>query len=68
MKHLIIIHGTAYMVSKKYFIEASKLCNYKESEHSAKQHDEHRMRIIAFSDLIASLYVPLTNNIPTLMW
>lgn len=67
-KNLIIIHGTAYMVREKHFIEASKLSNQHETRMSDEQHDEYIKRLIEFSNLIESLYVPMTNDIPCLMW
>lgn len=56
------------MVREKHFIEASKLSNQHETRMSDEQHDEYIKRLIEFSNLIESLYVPMTNDIPCLMW
>lgn len=68
MKHLIIIHGTAYNVRTKHFLEASRLSSFQHHLHTEEQVRENIKKMQDFSDFISVLYVPITDNIPVLMW
>lgn len=67
-KNLIIIHGQAYMVKEKHFLEALRLSSFQESLHTDEQIEKHTKEMIDFSEFISVLYVPITDNIPVLMW